>query len=392
MNWKKVRKMLFVSALFGGMAVMTACGVDAREQYESGLTCIENKNYKQAASYLEKAVAEDDQKAEYYIAYGTALAMNGEQDKAILQFDKAILDQDNSIVRENNKYAYRGKGICYYNSGNYEEAAKCFEEAKNINAGDEQLDQDITYYQIDTCLRLGDYEAAKNSCDELLAEKDDAILHAKRAEALAALGQNDEAAKEYDLAIAKEASNYFLYLGKYQMLSQLGDTKGADEVLLAAQKLSVETDDDKYNMARIKYYSGDPESAKQAFLEVAEKGYPFSYFYLGQMAQNSGDYEGAIAQYQNYLSNPSQGMLGQVYSCIGACQISLGKDQEALDAYLAGVEKADSSSKAQLYYAIVALYEKTGKFEQAKEYAEKYLELKPDDASMNREMTFLQTR
>lgn len=381
------------TVLFAGCAVfLTACGGDAKEQYENGLACFENKNYKQAASYLEKAVAEDSEKAEYYIAYGMALSMYGETENALLQFDKAILDKDNSIVRENNKYAYRGKGICYYNAGNYKEAAENFDKALEIKTKEEALDRDIMYYQIDTCLRLGEYEKVKETCDSMLSEKPDALLFAKRAQAEKELGDLEGASIDYDKAIEADAGNSSLYLGKYQMLMEAGEESLAKEVLTKAKGLEVTTDEDKYHMAKIKYFSGDFEAAAADFQEVAEKGYPFSYFYLGQMSEAKEDYVSAVENYDKYIQNPAQGSLGIVYERMGSCYVKMDDMEKALEAYQKGIEKADADSKKALLFGVTALYEQQGDFETAKKYAEEYVGLYPEDEDMKRELDFLETR
>ena len=372
--------------------MLTACQGGAEAQYENGLACFENKNYKQAASYLEKAVAEDSEKAEYYIAYGMALSMYGETENALAQFDKAILDKDNSIVRENNKYAYRGKGICYYNAGNYKEAAENFDKALEIKSKEKELDRDIRCYQIDTCLRLGEYEKVKESCDAMLAEKPDALLFAKRAQAEMELGDHAGALADYDKAIEADAKNSSLYLGKYQMLIEAGEESAAKEVLKEAKAIEVKTDEDRYHMAKIKYFDGDSEEAAADFLQVAEKGYPFSYFYLGKMREEKEDYVSAVENYEKYIQNPAQGGLGTVYERLGSCYVKMEEMEKALEAYQNGIEKADADSKRVLLYGITALYEQQGDFEKAEQYAEEYIQLFPGDEEMERELDFLKTR
>ena len=238
-----------------------------------------------------------------------------------------------------------------------------------IKSNEKELDRDIRYYQIDTCLRLGEYEKVKESCDAMLSEKPDALLFAKRAQAEKELGDLNGASIDYDKAIEADKKNSSLYLGKYQMLMEAGEEQAAKEVLLKAKEIEVKTDEDRYHMAKIKYFSGDSEGAAADFLEVAEKGYPFSYFYLGQMSEEKEDYASAVANYEKYIQNPAQGSLGTVYERMGSCYVKMEEMEKALEAYQNGIEKADADSKKALLYGITALYEQQGDFEKAMEYA-----------------------
>ena len=58
--------------------------------------------YEDAGKYLQKAIKENGDRAEYYIAYGMYLNEQGEYDEALKQFKNAYQDTKNTIANVNN--------------------------------------------------------------------------------------------------------------------------------------------------------------------------------------------------------------------------------------------------------------------------------------------------
>ena len=107
---------------------VTGCN-EAKSAYKDGVALMEDEKYDQAAECFKIAIDENNEKAEYYIAYGMALLKGGDAEASIKVFERAILTTDNKIVRENNKQAYWGRGIAYYECYEYQKAIEDFAAA-----------------------------------------------------------------------------------------------------------------------------------------------------------------------------------------------------------------------------------------------------------------------
>ena len=155
---------LIATALCAGV-LLSGCS-QGKQYYKQAGEYAKEGSYEEAASYYEKAISENSQKAEYYIDYGVTLIELGNYEEAITQFNKAILssedkivDPDNQITRKNNKNAYRGKGIAYYDNHDYKNAITFFEYALEIDELPD-MNSDIRSYLADSYKLNGDYEDA----------------------------------------------------------------------------------------------------------------------------------------------------------------------------------------------------------------------------------------
>lgn len=257
------RQICFIAVLLGCIFVLGGCGA-AGEAYDKGMEAFASGDYQKAEKYLKKALAKNDERAEYYIGYGMVLNEQGRYEEALKEFDKAYQDTRTSIADANNKQIYYGKAIaCYY---------------------------------------LQDYEKGLELCDQALELKkpssiDSRILCSKGA-ILEAVGDIDEALGCYQKVIDKVSDNWQAYYRLGAIYQEQGDEDAAGQAQGFLEKALED------NVAEAEYYLGMLAVARQDADEaekylksyVSRKGAEFAvdaYHQLVSYAVSQGDYEKA---------------------------------------------------------------------------------------------------
>ncbi|MDF2474311.1 MAG: repeat-containing protein [Anaerocolumna sp.] len=375
------------------ITVLSGCGSkSAGDYYKEGIKYATNGSYEDAGEAFAKAIEIKADKAEYYIDYGMSLIMLKEYDDAILNFDKAILDKNNLIVNENNKKAYRGKGIAYYYSHSYDKAVQYFDKALAINELTE-LNVDILYYKGSALERSGQFEAAITTYTSILDNKSsDAKTYNKRAYAYRMAGNFEMSLADYDKAISLDKDNYDYYFNKFFLLSETEDLEGANNVLTDAAKIKIETEEDKFNLAKIHYYMGDQEEAMIGLNEAFSNGFSEAYYYLGEIYYEKEDYESAVNNYEMYLKDETTSESAVVYNQLGVCLLKLKRKEKALSYIQEGLSLNDTSLQQQLKKNEVVAYENLGDFDEAYKLITEYLKLYPEDEDAKTEYEFIKTR
>ena len=368
-------KMLLVSVAL--MLAVTGCSgkKSASDYYKEGMKQYKEQKYEEASESLKEAVTKNPNKAEYYIDYGMTLIQCGDYEEALIQFDKAILDKDNKIVRENNKMAFRGKGIAYYESAEYESAINQFEKALKITERSD-LDIDILFYLGDAQTKILDREGAIATYTKIIEKKanqSDAFY--KRAILKGQLGQLEDSVADFDKAISFDKDNYEYYFGKYAILLQQGDSAGAAEVLKSALAIKTESKEDYYNVAIVHFYQGNNDTAKEEFATAIENGFTGAYFYLGEIAMLEKEYETAVANYEQYIQNTLNLKSAVVYNQLGEAYLQLENYDEALKAFEEGIKLNDSAIMQPLKYNEIIALEHQGEFDVAYKKAKKYIKV-----------------
>ncbi len=378
-------------AAFVLLGSMSGCSLkSAGGYYNDAMSYYEEKNYTLAAQNFELAIERNPERAEFYIDYGLMLIETGDYEEALATFDKAILDKDIKMVLENNKRAYRGRGIAYFYMLEYEMALEEFDKALEIEELS-SLDLDILSYKGSVCEKLGLFREAVSAYDEILRNVDgSADIYMARAYAYLNIGGIQMSRDDYDRALALEPENINIYLGKYALMKLQNDEIGAAAVLSQAERLPVETAEDRLLYAKIQYYQED-ESAGELLLSAAEEGSTQAYFYLGEVEREKGNYEQALTYYNAYLEwgNPESSAL---YNQMAVCGMEIGNYDEALADIQRGLLVSTPEQAKTLRHNEVAIYEKQGDFESACEKAAEFLEDYPEDERMLREYEFLSTR
>lgn len=388
----KKGKMILASMVL--MLAVTGCSGNksASDYYKEGMKQYESQKYEEASESLKEAVTKNPNKAEYYIDYGMTLIQCGNYEEALIQFDKAILDKDNKIVRQNNKMAYRGKGIAYYDSADYDLAIQEFNKALKITDRSD-LDVDILFYLGDAQAKTLDQEGAIATYTNIIQKKaNQSDAYYKRAVLKGQMGQLEESVADFDKAISYDKDNYEYYFGKYAILLQQGDSTGAGEVLKNALAIKTKSKEDYYNVAILHFYQGNNDVAKEELATAIENGFTGAYFYLGEIAMQEEDYENAATNYEQYIQNTSNLKSAVVYNQLGEAYLKLKSYDQALTAFEDGIKLNDSTIMQPLKYNEIVALEYEGEFGKAYKKAKKYLKAYPDDEGMKKELEFLKTR
>lgn len=387
-KWRAMLLLLLVTVI-----LMSACSgkKNAGDYYKDGVTCLEGGSYDEAVEYLKKAVKMDKERAEYYIAYGSALIETKKYEEALIQFDNVILEADNRIVRENNKYAYRGKGVAYYEAANYTKAVNEFNKALKIKDL-EDLNVDILKYKAAAEERAGTYKEAVATYNSILKlDKSDATIYAGLARVSYLAGDFENAKKDYDKAIQLDKNNYEFYFGKYFMLLKEGSKEEAEKALKGALTIKAKTNEDNYNVAKIHYYQADYENAAKEFSEIAQE-YNGANYFLGEISFSKNDYEGALSYYLEYIENEKNIKEADVYNHITLCYINQIDYENALKYVQIGIGLNDSDVIQNLRRNEITIYEHQADFKEAYKKATEYLKEYPEDEDMKKELQFLETR
>ena len=377
---------LFSAALFS----LTGCAaLDASSFYKEGTKYMQGNEPLKAHECFDKAIAANPDRAEYYIDNAFACMALSDYEEAGKNLDKAFSEKNNSIVRENNKKIYRARGIIAYEQGDYDAAFEYFEKALEIEEL-QDLNSDIRKYLGAVDLRLSKYEEAIEVFNKVLEKKkSDASAYASRAAAYVATGDLTKAAEDYDNAIAFDPGNFSYYIGKYNMYKLTGNEAEAEKVLTATYTLKTKTKEDYYNLAVVHYLCGDLKTAETELIASAGDGFYESYYYLGNICVNRGDYDAAMRYYSLYAENEGEITNVTYFDGMSECAFA-GKDYEqTLSLVEKGLALGSAEGYGNLMYKKIASLEKLGRYEEAYKAAKEYNASFPDDKRIKKELTLL---
>lgn len=390
MNKKRLKS---TAVVLLAVVMLGGCGVKSAGSYhKEGLDYFESGNYDKAEASLSKALEMNSDRADYYIDYAMTLIQLGKYEEAIQYLNRIILDKDNSIVNKNNKIAYRGEGIAYFKSHDYEKAIEQFDKALAIGELSD-LNMDILYYKANSQAKAGLYDKAVLTYTEILKEnQSDAYTYYSRAYAYRMLKDYEKSLADYDKAIKLDNKNYDYYFGKYFLLEEQGDKDKAAAVLKMASNIKATTKEDNFNLAKVNYYMGDYDKAVSEFSEAFKNGFAEAYFYLGSIYEQKEDYKNAAYNYDMYIKEGSNITSAAVYNQIAYCQIKLEKFEEALSYIQTGLKFNDIEFNKSLKRNEIVVYENMGDFEKAGGLMKEYLKAYPEDEDAKAENEFIKTR
>lgn len=374
------------------MALMlTGCG-KGKKAYEKGVSLAEAGDYVKAAEQFEKAVSENQEKAEYYISYGMTLNQLNRYSEAITQFEMGRQDTQNSIANENNKQICCGEAVAWFNLGDYQKVIElCTEGVKYKEP--KQLNNNLKSTHAAALQMLGKNEEALSMYNEIL-EKDKKIwdVYIKRAGLKEQMGDYEGARTDYLEVINGSADAYDAYFGLYHLYFAQGQKSEAKKVLENLLAGSAKTPEDICQFGKASFYLGDFDSAAASLEEAREAGNVEANYYLGMVHMKQEDYESALNCFEAYLKVNEYPESAMVYNQMAGCYIEQGDYEQALEYLNTGLNRSDAMSRQVLLKNQVLLYEKMGKYKVAGEYAQNYLEMYPSDDGMVKELKFIQTR
>lgn len=382
-----VMALVFCCVIFSS----TGCG-EAEKAYNKAVELMENGKYEDSLEHFADAVKKNSEKAEYYIAYGTALNRTGRYKEAASEFGKAYQDTDNQISRQNNKRLYLGQAVAYYGMGENEKASEACDKALSYG---KNKDVDIKIKSIKASIKLlmGDTSGAEGIYNDIIKEdgSQDGIYLA-RGRLYEMLGEDDKALKDYLSAIKASGKCYDAYFAIYGIYMRLGDSSKAEDILKKLEGMEMETAEEILQLGRMYYYKGDYKNAKANFEESVKGGCNEALYYMGMAYMAEKDYNTAISRFEEYTGTGSTEKAPEAYNQIAGCYIELG-DFENASAYIDnGMDYGITNAGMVLGRNRVVLYERTGKYKKAKKAASLYLEKYPGDEEMEKELEFIKTR
>lgn len=387
-----MRKYVFSAIIIAAGLMLTGCGGKSASQYNrEGMEFYENMDYEQAGEYLEKALESDEDNTEYIQNYAMILIQLGRQDEAVEKFNSTITDKKSGSAQKINKYAYRGIGMAYLQSKEYEKSIENFDKALDIDEA-EEWNNDISYYKANALKVSGDTEGAEKIYTELIkSNPENAAIYKARADLYRETGKLNEAVNDYNSAELYDQSDFEIYIGLASCYIELGKQEQADEALFLASLLDIKTDKDKYYLGVIHYYQKKFDSARDEMEYAMANGVEEAGFYLAEIYLMEGDYERASQLFNEYadstvVESPT------VCNDISVCLIRSGQYDEALEWINKGLMFKVSGVEKQLKRNRIACYEGNGMLPEAFYLLEKYVIEYPEDEGAAQEYNFLSQR
>ncbi len=118
-----------------------------------------------------------------------------------------------------------------------------------------------------------------------------------------------------------------------------------------------------------------------------------AYRGLGIACFELGDYKMSIEAFELALKNETE-ETAVLWSFLGAAYLETGDLDKALDSYECALSMKDLTEelKQEIQFNLIAVYEKMGKWDAAKEQMDDYVKQYPNDTRVEKEAEFLETR
>lgn len=318
---------------------------------------------------------------------GNAALDAGEYQQAQQLFADAVQSGEEAVL------AYRGLGLSYMGLAQYEDAQQAFSDALEYTDGRMPENKlDLRLHLATAQYRQEEYEDTIETCDEILQEekKGNADAYFLRGASHLYRGEQEEAKADFDAAVKLAPEDYDLYLNIYQCYNDENISGLGGEYLQSALNIQGEDMEHYYNRGRIYYYLEDYETAQSQLIGPVEQKYEPAMELIGQVYLRLGDYEHALATYQQIQEE--FGKTPQSYNGLALCAMADGDYSTALSYIGEGLALEGSAGKQELYFNEIIAYENMQDFETAKAKAQEYVQRYPGDEVGQKEWTFLSTR
>ncbi len=287
-------------------------------------------------------------------------------------------------------HSYRGAGIANMRMGNYEAAVEDFTLALGEERLGKSIRKDLLCYRATTFLKAGQNEKAMADCQKLAElEQMDANTYFLTGKVALALDSYDEAMTNFDKAYAEE-STYDMAIRIYETYAECDMEADGIRYLEATLVTEPKSEEDYYSRGQIYYYMESYANAQQELITAVNKGSTEALLLLGRVYLAQKDTSNARATYQQYVTTVGDSAKG--YNGLAQCDMAEG----SYDAALANIEKGKPSATTEelqdLLYNEMVAYEKKLDFATALTKAQEYQEMFPGDASVEKEIVFLQSR
>lgn len=291
-----------------------------------------------------------------------------------------------------NQEAYRKIGINSMAEGNYEKAIKSFQKALDTSLGEIGAEEiDICYYKAAAQFAKGDYDDAIKTYTALIDyDKKNQEAYYLRGSVYLNQDKKEKALKDYDKAIAADSTDYELYEGIYENLSNSGYEEEGKQYLEKAVENKAKEAEDYAAQGHIYYLLGDYKQAKTNLDKAIDKNSKGALLYLAEVYNAEDKTEEAQALLENYVKDNAKD--SEALNTLGMMQMNHENYEDALKYFQLGLEIKDASNRQELMKNEIAAYEYMGDFASAKKKMEAYLKEYQNDEEAVREYTFLKTR
>lgn len=291
-----------------------------------------------------------------------------------------------------NQEAYRKIGINSMAEGNYEKAIKSFQKALDTSLGEIGAEEiDICYYKAAAQFAKGDYDDAIKTYTALIDyDKKNGEAYYLRGSVYLNQDKKEKALKDYDKAIAADSTDYELYEGIYENLSNSGYEEEGKQYLEKAVENKAKEAEDYAAQGHIYYLLGDYKQATTNLDKAIDKNSKGALLYLAEIYNAEDKTEEAQALLENYVKDNAKD--SEALNTLGMMQMNHENYEDALKYFQLGLEIKDASNRQELMKNEIAAYEYMGDFASAKKKMEAYLKEYQNDEEAVREYTFLKTR
>jgi serine/threonine protein kinase/tetratricopeptide (TPR) repeat protein len=302
-------------------------------------------------------------------------------DAAINAFQAAV------DIDPNYALAFAGLGESYWRKFDYTREPEWLEKAIENAETAYRLDADLMQVNITLGMinrATGDFEKAiENFRDVLAVDPTNADAYRELARVYESVGNTEEAEQTYKRAIRLKPENWAGYsaLGAFYFRNNR-----FDEALEQFEKVTEITPDNHYGYTNIgvMYYAlGETEKAQELLehsLQLEETYHASSnlgtlYFYQGRYAEAARMYEKALDIHDgNYL----------VWGHLGSANYWMGEREKAREPFLRAIELANEEREINPNDPVVLIdlagyLANVDRHEEARTYAEKALQMAPDD-------------
>lgn len=292
---------------------------------------------------------------------------------------------------ENMRLIYRGMGIAQIGLTEYEEAIASLNACLQLSDGMIQnMDFDVNYYLATAYYKNGNLREAADTYTAILdLRPEETDAHFLRGTAFLALGEYEEAQKDFDRVLSLTNGNCDRLIAICQVLAEHGYQEIGQQYL--QQTLSEKGDKLKdYDKGRIYYYLKDYVQACNYLEKSRDTGTAEAYLYLGKAYEATGDYNYAASVYTSYITKDAEN--AEVYNQLGLCRMKQGEYEQALEAFQTAMNIENNGIMQSLQFNEIVAYEYLGQYQQAAVLMGNYVATYPDDADAKREYEFLKTR
>ena len=318
---------------------------------------------------------------------------SGAYDNGVLALEEGRLDDAEKYFADavetdgRLEEGYRGQGIVCYQREEYETAAEFFDMAlESLDFENADFTEDVLFYKAACLHRTGRTDEAIEVYSSLTNSSQSGLANAYLGSLYMDKGSLSEAEDAFSEAVLHE-DNYNIYIIIYESYAKVRREAEGAPYLEKALEIEPETADDHAREGLIYYYLENHMKARQSLTTAISEGCADAMPLLGKICLEDGDIAGAKDMYSNALS---QG-LDEAESCNGLalCEAKSGNYRTALDYIDEGLKYADETSKRNLLFNRITIYEEMRDFVSAKEKTEEFLKLYPDDEAAKREYKYL---